>query len=140
MLFLMFVCAWVFYFFWGWIGFILGFPAGFFLTGIVHAFAGKRYWNDCIAVYQSLLANNYTEEEALMKISQSAHPELSNNTHAKIVDKFHDINLLVMFFTGALPPHNNNRDERTLEMLNCTSIQHFGGDRYKVVTKWKSDK
>lgn len=131
---LLFICICIFFYFFRWIGYILGIPVAILLNMIIHSIIGVRYWNNCRDVYESLMAKNYTKNKALMEISIGAHPELSLNTHTKIIDKFNDIDLLVNFFTGALPP-GNNRDEFASEILDNTSIQHLGGDRYKVVTK-----
>ena len=131
--FLLVICTCIFLYFFGWIGFVLGIPIAILLNMIIHSILGVRYWNNCRTVYESLIAKNYTKNEALIEISKSAHPELSLSTHTAIINKFNDLNLLVVFLTGALPPSDND-NEFALEILNRTSIQHFGGDRYKVVT------
>ncbi|HUU87945.1 MAG TPA: hypothetical protein VMX17_09340 [Candidatus Glassbacteria bacterium] len=134
--FLLVICPLFVYCFFRWIGFILGIPIAILLNIIIHSILGMRYWNNCRTIYESLIAKNYTKNEALIEISKSAHPELSLSTHTAIINKFNDLNLLVIFITGALPPGNND-DEFALGMLDHTSIQYFGGDRYKVVTKRK---
>lgn len=134
--FLLVICIYIFLYFFGWIGFILGIPIAVFLNMIIDSIIGVRYWNNCRIVYESMIAKNYTKDEALIEISESAHPELSLSTHTAIINKFNDLGLLVNFMTGALPSGDND-DEFALEILDNTSIQHFGGDRYKVVTKRK---
>lgn len=138
-LFLLGVCICVFIYFLGWFAFILGIPIAIFLNRIIVSMLGVRYWSSCRTAYESLIAKNYTKNEALIEISKSAHPELSLSTHTEIINKFNDIDLLVNFITGALPSGNND-DEFALEILYNTSIQHFGGDKYKVVTTRRRNK
>lgn len=125
---LLVICISVFLYFFGWVGYIIGIPVGFLLNMIIHSIIGVRYWNNCRTVYESMIAKNYTKNEALKEISKSAHPELSLSTHTAIIDKFNDLDLLVNFITGALPPDDND-DKFALEILDNTLIQHFGGDR-----------
>ncbi len=127
------------YYFFGWVSFILAIPITFLTNMMIVSVMGVRYWNKCKTVYESLIAKNYTKNEALIEISKSAHPEFSLSTHTAIINKFNDLDILVNFFTGALPSGNND-DGFALEILNDTSIQHFGGDRYKVVTSRKRNR
>lgn len=136
---LLVICISVFLYFFGWIGSIIGIPIAFLLNMIINSIMGVRYWNNCRTVYEFLMAKNYTRNQALIEISKSAHPELSLSIHTEIINKFNDLDLLVNFITGALPPGNND-DDFALEILNNTSIQHFGGDRYKVVSSRKRNR
>jgi len=138
--FLQVSCSGVLYFFFGWIGFIIGISIAIILNMIIFSVLGMRYWNNCRKLYDSLISNNYTKEEALTEISKRAHPEFHLRTHRQIINKFNDIDFLVNFITGALPGDNKTDDEFALEILDDTSIQYFGGDRYKVITKRKRNK
>jgi len=133
------ICNTISLFIFGWVGFIFGIPTAILLNMIIVSIMGVRYWNNCRTVYESLIAKNYTKEEALIEISKSAHPEISLSIHTEIIKKFNDIDLLVNFFTGALPSYKTD-DKFALEILENTSIYHFGGDKYKVVTKRKWSK
>jgi len=130
------VCTFSLLYFFGWIGLLLGPLIAIFFSIAMDSILGVRYWNNCRTVYEFLIAKKYTKNQALIEISKSAHPELSLDVHSKIITKFNNIDLLVNFLTGALPAGRSN-DESALEILNNTSIQHLGGDKYKVITERK---
>ncbi len=133
-IFLQVIFSGILYFFFGWIGFIIGIPIAIILTMIIFSVMGVRYWNNCRRLYESLISNNYTKDEALTEVSKRAHPEFQLNTHHQIINKFNDIDLLVNFITGALPGDNKTDDQFALEILENTSIYHQGANKYKVVT------
>ena len=132
---LLFICIGISFYFLRWFGYLVGIPIAIFLNMLIHSVLGVRYWNNCRTIYESLITQHHTENEALLEISRNAHPELSLDTHTAIIDKFNNLDLLINFMSGALPP-GNNTDEFALEVLNNTTIQHLRGNRYKVVTKW----
>lgn len=132
--FLQVSCSGVLYFFFGWIGFIIGIPIAIILNMIIFSVMGVLYWNNCRKLYKSFISNNYTKDEALTEISKRAHPEFHLRTHHQIINKFNDIDFLVNFITGALPGDNKTDDQFALEILENTSIYHQGGNKYKVVT------
>lgn len=63
---------------------------------------GAKYWKECEQKYHELLRQGYSNKDALINISKSKHPELADVVHEKIVDKFSDINELVLFIYNAL--------------------------------------
>ena len=132
--FLLIICSGILYFFLGWIGYILGIPIAILLNMTIFSVMGVCYWNNCRKVYESMISENYTKNEALLEISKRAHPEFHLNTHHQIVNKFNDIDLLVNFITGALPGDNKTNDQFALEVLENTSIYPLGGNKYKVIT------
>ncbi len=101
---------------------------------VIKSIRGVRYWNRSEKVYDSMVSNGYSREEALLAISTKRHPELSVDTHKEIIEKFNSLPLLVNFFEGALLDVGLD-DESALEILECTTIQCLGPNRYKVRTK-----
>lgn len=68
---------------------------------IKDSFAGKNYWVKCERNYYNLLKMGYDKKSALMEISKQSHPELSDFVHEKIVEKFYDLDKLVLFIFNA---------------------------------------
>ena len=136
--FLFIACGFVFFYFFGWIGLCLGFPVAFFLKMTISSIIGVRYWNNCAVMYEHLIAEDCTKDEALLKISKITHPELSINTHMAIINRFDNIDFLVNFFTGGIGL-NKVDNEFALDILEHTSIEYLGPGRYKVVTKYKQN-
>lgn len=128
------ICCGMLYFFFGWIGFVIGIPVAVIFNMIIFAAMGLRYWNNTRDLYESLMSKDFQKCEALTEISKRAHPEFQLSTHHQIVTKFNDIDLLINFITGALPGDNRTDDQFALEILENTSIHHQGGNKYKVVT------
>lgn len=79
---------------------------GFVLYNIFNVvkrtFQGTRYWNDCEIRYRVLLDQGYDERAALLEISKQRHPELSDEVHERIVDKFPELHRLVNFIYNVL--------------------------------------
>ncbi len=113
---------------------IIAVPVAILIFFIMKSIQGVRYWNRCEKEYDSMMARDYSNEEALLEISKKRYPELSENTHIEFIDKFNELGLLVNFFTGALPDGKQN-DKIALELLRDTTIQYQGPGRYKVRTK-----
>jgi len=77
------------------------FIAYFLFNMIKNSFVGKNYWVKCEKDYYNLLKTGYDKRSALMEISKQSHPELSDFVHAKIVEKFYDLDKLVLFIFNA---------------------------------------
>jgi len=73
----------------------------FLFNMIKNSFVGKNYWVKCEKDYYNLLKIGYDERSALMEISKQSHPELSDFVHEKIVEKFYDLDKLVLFIFNA---------------------------------------
>jgi len=69
---------------------------------VKRSFQGARYWKDCEVDYRVLLDQGYDERDALLEISKQRHPELSDEVHQRIVDKFPELNRLVNFIYNVL--------------------------------------
>ena len=77
------------------------FIAYFLFNMIKKSFVGKNYWEKCEKDYYNLLKTGYDKKSALMEISKQSHPELSDFVHEKIVEKFYDLDKLVLFIFNA---------------------------------------
>ena len=73
----------------------------FLFSMIKNSFVGKKYWVKCEKDYYNLLKIGYDKRSALMEISKQSHPELSDFVHEKIVEKFYDLDKLVLFIFNA---------------------------------------
>ena len=73
----------------------------FLFNMIKNSFVGKNYWVKCEKDYYNLLKKGYDKKSTLMEISKQSHPELSNFVHEKIVEKFYDLDKLVLFIFNA---------------------------------------
>ena len=73
----------------------------FLFNMIKNSFVGKNYWVKCEKDYYNLLKKGYDKKSALMEISKQSHPELSDFVHEKIVEKFYDLDKLVLFIFNA---------------------------------------
>ncbi|MCD6391985.1 MAG: hypothetical protein J7M40_00605 [Planctomycetes bacterium] len=69
---------------------------------IKRTFQGTRYWTDCEFKYRALINKGYDKRDALLEISKERHPELSDEVHEGIVDKYPDLHRLVNFIYHAL--------------------------------------
>ncbi|GAH58514.1 unnamed protein product [marine sediment metagenome] len=122
------------------IGIIVGIPIvviGYIVfKSVIGTVKGVRYWNRCKEKYASLIANGLSSEEALLEISKKRRPDLADIVHFAIARKFNNIHLLVNFHVNALIDYAKSDDDAALDVLENTTIEHFGGYRYKVRTKW----
>jgi len=86
--------------------YILFATAAFILHLIIkvhrHYVNGTKYRAQCEQMLTSLLQEGYDKRQALLKISRARHPELSESTHRKIVDKYQDLDELVPFIYDVL--------------------------------------
>ena len=96
---------------------------------IKKSFIGKNYWEKCEKDYYNLLKIGYDKRSALMEISKQSHPELSDFVHEKIVEKFYDLDKLVLFIFSAggkgrldFQPATNTTDSRKLTDQIALSI------------------
>ena len=101
----------------------------FLFNMIKNSFVGKNYWVKCEKDYYNLLKKGYDKKSALMEISKQSHPELSDFVHEKIVDKFYDLDKLVLFIFNAggkgrldFKPTTNNTDSKKLTDQVAISI------------------
>jgi len=69
---------------------------------IKNSFKGKNYWRKCEKDYYNLLNQGHDKKSALIEISKQSHPELSDFVHEKIVEKFFNLDSLVLFIFNAL--------------------------------------
>lgn len=77
------------------------FIAYFLFDMIKKSFEGKNYWEKCEKDYYNLLKAGYDKKSALMEISKQSHPELSDFVHEEIIEKFYDLDKLVLFIFNA---------------------------------------
>ena len=99
---------------------------------------GLRIWNLCERDYAQLMSEGYSEDQALLVISKSFSPQLSDYFHEQVINKFSSLNEVVVFFTGALP-ENIEDEEWALKCIEKTTIEkNLGGRTYKARTKWQS--
>ena len=101
----------------------------FLFSMIKNSFVGKNYWVKCEKDYYNLLKTGYDKRSALMEISKQSHPELSDFVHEKIVEKFYDLDKLVLFIFNAggkgrldFQPATNITDGRKLTDQIALSI------------------
>ena len=101
----------------------------FLFSMIKNSFVGKKYWVKCEKDYYNLLKIGYDKRSALMEISKQSHPELSDFVHEKIVEKFYDLDKLVLFIFNAggkgrldFQPATNITDGRKLTDQIALSI------------------
>jgi len=120
------------------IGIIVAISLAVIAHFIIKSIKGARYWTKCEKDFESMIANGYSKEEALLQISKARYPELDESTHIEIVNKFNDVHLLVNFLTSGLIDVVKLDDEVALEILRNTTIEHYGGYKYKVRTKWQN--
>ncbi|MBU4293916.1 MAG: hypothetical protein KJ770_07690 [Actinobacteria bacterium] len=101
----------------------------FLFSMIKNSFVGKNYWVKCEKDYYNLLKIGYDKRSALMEISKQSHPELSDFVHEKIVEKFYDLDKLVLFIFNAggkgrldFQPATNITDSKKLTEQIALSI------------------
>ena len=101
----------------------------FLFNMIKNSFVGKNYWEKCEKDYYNLLKAGYDKKSALMEISKQSHPELSDFVHEKIVEKFYDLDKLVLFIFNAggkgrldFKPTTNSTDSKKLTDQVALSI------------------
>jgi len=107
---------------------------------IKDSFKGKYYWEKCEKEYLSLLKQGYDNKTALFKISKQSHPNLSDFVHEQIVEKFDNLDKLVLFIFNALDFKAENKpwgktahyynkeinDQIALSILDNTTINKKG--------------
>ena len=101
----------------------------FLFNMIKNSFVGKNYWEKCEKDYYNLLKTGYDKKSALMEISKQSHPELSDFVHEKIVEKFFNLDKLVLFIFNAggkgrldFKPTTNSTDSKKLTDQVALSI------------------
>ena len=101
----------------------------FLFSMIKNSFVGKNYWVKCEKDYYNLLKIGYDKRSALIEISKQSHPELSDFVHEKIVEKFYDLDKLVLFIFNAggkgrldFKPATNSTDSKKLTDQIALSI------------------
>ncbi len=101
----------------------------FLFSMIKNSFVGKNYWVKCEKDYYNLLKIGYDKRSALIEISKQSHPELSDFVHEKIVEKFYDLDKLVLFIFNAggkgrldFKPATNSTDSKKLTDRIALSI------------------
>jgi len=105
------------------------FIAYFLFDMIKKSFEGKNYWEKCEKDYYNLLQAGYDKKSALMEISKQSHPELSDFVHEEIIEKFYDLDKLVLFIFNAggkgrldFKPATNTTDSKKLTDQIALSI------------------
>jgi len=81
------VCVATGYFMFREIGLIVGIVIGILLNMTVRSFRGVQLWKLCERDYLHLISKGYSERNALIAISKSFNPELSESFHEKIAGK-----------------------------------------------------
>lgn len=89
----------------------------------VKAVLGMRYWNNCEKQYSASRSSGLSHEEALVEICKERHSELSLSVHHLIINKFNDVDSLVLFLTIALPKSGVD-DDLASKLANDTTIQN----------------
>ena len=105
-----------------------------FLNILRRSAGGTKYWKQAERTFMVLCAEGYDKSTALLEISKQRHPELSESTHKKIVEKVSDVNRLANFIYNALdfqPAHKLGygkklTDEQALTLLECTTVSSNG--------------
>ena len=113
---------------------ILAVIAFCFAKVIISTFKGKRYWDYCERKFDEMLAKGCSGREALIEISKERHPELDDEVHGKIVDKFSDVTSIVNFVYNALEMGQiwDNTDkkkltnEEALALIEFTTVSESG--------------
>lgn len=126
--------------FWAWHvpGALVGLVLAVLCNMAINSVRGLRVWNLCERDYAQLISEGYSENQALLIISRSFSPQLSNYFHEQVINKFSSLNEVVVFFTGALP-ENVEDEEWALKCIEKTTIEkNLGGRAYKARTKWRS--
>lgn len=131
------ICSVTFGFFMGIIGLAPGIILGTLIYLVIGAILGTRYWNKCRKFYSQLLTQGLSKKEALLEISKVTYPNFTEDTHFIIIEKFNDIDLLVNFYTGAALK-SDDCEERVLKIVEYTTVNHSGGDKYKTITDPKA--
>lgn len=129
------VCAATGYFILREIGLITGAFVGILLNMTIRSFRGAQLWKLCERDYLHLVSKGYSDKDALVVISKSFNPELSESFHDRVVDQFPTLDEVVVFYTGALP-ENTTDEQWAIECLEKTIIQKQPSGTYKAKTKW----
>jgi len=93
---------------------------------------GTQYWKKCEKDYFNLLKQGHDKRTALMEISKQSHPELSDFVHEKIVEKFYDLDKLVLFIFNAggagrldfRPATNSTDSEKLTDQIALSIIKN----------------
>ena len=131
------ICSMAFGCFMGMIGLVPGIILGTLIYLGIGAISGTWYWNKCRKIYSQLLSQGLSEKEALLKTSKETYPNFTENAHFRIIDKFNDIDLFINFYAGAALKSDDS-EERVVKILKYTSVNHYGGDKYKTITDPKA--
>lgn len=131
------ICSMAFGFFMGMIGLVPGIILGTFTYLGMGAVSGTQYWNKCRKIYSQFLVQGLSEKEALLKISKGTYPNFTEKVHVRIIEKFNDIDLLVNFYVGAALKSDDS-EERVFRIVEYTTVNYFGGDKYKTITDPKA--
>ena len=103
----------------GLVAIVIAIPGFLFVKAVL----GMRYWNKCEKNYIASRYSGLSHEEALVEICKERHPELSLSVHYSIINKFNDVDSLVLFLTIALPKRGVD-DNLAFKLVNDTTIQN----------------
>jgi hypothetical protein len=119
--------------FWGIIGVLIAIPVAILTNMIIGSIQGVKCWNQCSKDYNALCRDGMGHEDAMIEISKSFYSDVDLDTHKKIISKFNNIDLLVNFYTGALP-ETRHSDSEILLYLKHTFINKLPSGQYRVKT------
>ena len=81
---------------------IVGFVIFCIIKAAKRASGGTRHLRYCRERFNELCGQGCSEREALITISKERHPELDDQIHQKIVNKWPDVHRLAIFIHSAL--------------------------------------
>ena len=124
------------YFGWGLVGALVAIVPGVVCVVVANALRGVRAWNACEKDYFRLMYSGLSEEEALLAVSESFRPDLSESFHQRVLARFEGLDAIVTFHTGPLLNEDDQCEERCAQILEHTTMTGASTGRPKATTDW----
>ena len=124
------------YVIWGLVAALVAIVTGVICVMVVNAVRGVRVWNACERDYLRLLHSGLSEEDALVAISVSFRPDLSEGFHRAVVTRFDNLDAVVVFHTGPLLNEDDRSEERCEQILVHTTMTRASSGRPAATTDW----
>jgi len=121
---------------WFW---VLALPCALFLYFAYGTIKSLRDVGRSERLFAALMQRGFSQSEALLELSRARHPELSPETHARLVTALPDLDMFLSFMINAVDfsKREEQKDDNVLALLECTRLVYTGQGVYEARVDWK---
>lgn len=121
---------------WFW---VLALPCALFLYFAYGTIRCVRDVGRSERLFAALVQRGLGESEALLELSRARHPELSPETHVRLVAALPDLDMFLSFMINAVDfgKREEKKDDVVLALLECTRLIYTGQGVYEAKVDWR---